>query len=58
MCSIPQHSAAGENIGVWTIILTIHTVNTGISVLCEALANGNEAMALAIISTNRIYKFG
>jgi hypothetical protein len=58
MCSIPQHSAAWENIGVWTIILIIHTVNTGFSVLCEALANGNEAMAIDIISTNRIYKFG
>jgi hypothetical protein len=28
------------------------------SVLCEALANGDEAMAIDIISTDRIYKFG
>jgi hypothetical protein len=26
--------------------------------LCEALANGDEAMAIDIISTDRIYKFG
>ena len=30
---------------------------TGFSVLCEALANGDEAMAIDIISTDRIYKF-
>jgi hypothetical protein len=29
----------------------------GFSVLCEALANGDEAMAIDIISTDRIYKF-
>jgi hypothetical protein len=31
---------------------------TGFSVLCEALANGDKAMAIDIISTDRIYKFG
>jgi hypothetical protein len=30
----------------------------GFSVLCEDLANGDEAMAIDIISTDRIYKFG
>jgi hypothetical protein len=31
--------------------------HAGFSVLCEALANGDEAMAIDIISTDRIYKF-
>jgi hypothetical protein len=32
--------------------------SAGFSLLCEALANGDEAMAIDIISTDRIYKFG
>jgi hypothetical protein len=42
-----------RNLGGW------NRGNTaGFSVLCEALANGDEAMAIDIISTDVIYKFG